>query len=618
MFIYSIDLLAEIYLDDQLIYRFGKLDEQGRGRFAGWPWHQVELPQDFSKRQLSVRVFSDYTDIGLWGEVKLIERSELLLRILQTSAFDLLVVAFCLTLALLALAFAAMQPGHTAFFWLGLLVLGTAGKLLGENQAVQLLIDAPLFRTYLAALSYYSLPIFIALLMRQWLFDAFSQKSLLILAWLHLAYLVFAALASWAGWVQLAITYPIFDGLLILSLSGLLFLIWRSFKQLSHDQRWIVFAFAILAVFLLFDMFVAHGFLPWQRFPLSLGVLVFALVVFLSLLWEYRRSQEALRELNATLEERIHHRTQSLQTYAQLERQRSHQLTLFNQYHQQAEDLLKQLNTCASLEQALAFLEKKLPQGFRPNRLYLQYEAPPESTDTSESWYWSLHVEDLTQGRQTPAYLHIQPDESSQDPQQLEALSSFFMRTSERLSMSLSAIRLRQDLQRLSYEDGLTGLKNRRYMDTALNREISLAKRQKTPLSVLVCDIDHFKHFNDRYGHDAGDFVLRNLATALLEHFRETDLPCRYGGEEFVVIMPGADEQTALKRAKELISKIAKRDLIYQDTSIGQVTLSIGVANWPDKALTPEELLKAADRALYQAKQSGRNRAVLASEPGSR
>lgn len=318
------------------------------------------------------------------------------------------------------------------------------------------------------------------------------------------------------------------------------------------------------------------------------------------------------QQLNASLEERIQERTQSLQVYAQLERQRSLQLNQLNQFHQQAEELLKQMNACNSLEQALDFIEYKLPQMFRPHQVRLECRTRRSAANKPETWCWPLQVEDLHQGQQTPAYLHLEPDAPLQDEQQLEALAAFFMNTSERLSMSLSTIKLRQDLKRLSYEDGLTGLKNRRFMDDALSREITLAKRQKTPLSVLVCDIDHFKRFNDQYGHDTGDFVLRSLATALLEHFRETDLPCRYGGEEFVIIMPGATETTALKRAEELVRKLAGRNMVYQGASIGQVTISIGVASWPGKALTPEGLLKAADRALYQAKQNGRNRAVLA------
>lgn len=110
--------------------------------------------------------------------------------------------------------------------------------------------------------------------------------------------------------------------------------------------------------------------------------------------------------------------------------------------------------------------------------------------------------------------------------------------------MTLTSLKIRQDLQRLSYEDALSGLKNRRFLDEALAREVALAKRNKTPLSVLICDIDHFKDFNDHQGHAVGDQVLVNLGQLLMEHFRETDIPCRFGGEELVILLP----DTSVKR----------------------------------------------------------------------
>ena len=120
----------------------------------------------------------------------------------------------------------------------------------------------------------------------------------------------------------------------------------------------------------------------------------------------------------------------------------------------------------------------------------------------------------------------------------------FPLSAAERLSMTLTSLKIRQDLQRLSYEDALSGLKNRRFLDEALAREVALAKRNKTPLSVLICDIDHFKDFNDHQGHAVGDQVLVNLGQLLMEHFRETDIPCRFGGEELVILLP----DTSVKR----------------------------------------------------------------------
>ncbi|SFB78946.1 diguanylate cyclase (GGDEF) domain-containing protein [Marinospirillum celere] len=611
IYIYSIDLLAEVYLGEQKIYHFGKLDEEGKGRFAGWPWHLIELPEDFAGQTLYFRVYSDYTDIGLWGEVKLIERADLLLRIIDTSWFDLLVILFCVLVALLALVFAAMQATtRKSFLYLSLLLLAAAGKLLGENQAVQLILDAPLFRTYLAAASYFSLPLFIYLLLKEWV-GSLDRQLATYMVFVHLGYLALATLASVLGWVQLSITYPVFDLLFTLSLALLLYLTARHFKQLQQDEMLVILAFWVLSVFLLVDMAVAHGFLPWGRFPLSLGVLIFGLTLLVLALTDYKRTQKQIQELNTTLEERISQRTASLQAYAQLERQRSHQLHLLNRYNQELEETVTQLETCNHLEEACKFLEQRFSELFRPYQVIFK-PFDVHSQVANDHMKWMLMIEDMQLGRQPLAWLQLQPDTSLDDQQQLEQLTQFIGRAADRLSMTLTGIKLRQDLQRLSYEDALTGLKNRRYLDESLEREVSLAKRNKSTLAVLMCDLDHFKSFNDAYGHDAGDQALRNLASLLQEHFRETDLPCRFGGEEFVIIMPGASEAIALKRAQELLSQLAARNLYYQGKNLGQMTLSAGIAIWPCKALTAQELLKAADRALYLAKQKGRNRVEMA------
>ncbi|WP_114416205.1 GGDEF domain-containing protein [Marinospirillum perlucidum] len=614
IYIYSIDLLAEFYLDGEKIYQFGQLDAEEGGSFQGWPWHLIELPADFSGKELYVRVYSDYTDIGLWGEVKLLERSDLLLEILDNAWLDLLVAGFCGLMALVAFAFAAMQPHRQAYIYLGLLTLSAGALLLGENQAVQLVIQAPLLKTYLAATAYFALPLFITRLLACWLPPPLTQH-LQHLAWVHLVYLLLAPAAALLGLVQLSITYPVFDLLFTLSLLWLLLITGRHFRRLNSDQRLVMLAYWILAAFLLVDMAIAHGFLPWGRFPLAVGVLIFALAVMLLALREYQHTQARIRQLNATLEERVKERTSTLQTYAQLERQRSSQLGLLNRYSQELEGLVSQLQGATTLEEATDYLIHKLPQLFQPYQvsLHLVDDPGPSLTgDTSSAYQWPLILEDLNLGARPFARLQLNPDASLSDQQQLQQLDAFMNRVSERLAMTLTGIKIRQDLHRLSYEDALTGLKNRRFLDDALDRELTLAKRNKTSLSILICDIDHFKFFNDNFGHDAGDMVLRTLASVLLEHFRETDLPCRFGGEEFVVIMPGANAETAARRAEELRQKVAARPLAYQGEDLGQITISLGIACWPGTAQSSKELLKQADKALYQAKQAGRNQVKMA------
>jgi len=180
------------------------------------------------------------------------------------------------------------------------------------------------------------------------------------------------------------------------------------------------------------------------------------------------------------------------------------------------------------------------------------------------------------------------------------------------------ANRLLQDanerLQHLAVTDGLTGLYNFRYLRQAIEMELHRASRQKSSLSVLMMDVDHFKQFNDRYGHPAGDRVLQRIAEILRKRLRVTDIPCRYGGEEFAVILPDTDPPAAVQVAQEIRLRVEQEPFLEGvGESQGRLTISIGVACFPAHAETPEALLKAADQALYQAKDSGRNRVVLSS-----
>lgn len=128
----------------------------------------------------------------------------------------------------------------------------------------------------------------------------------------------------------------------------------------------------------------------------------------------------------------------------------------------------------------------------------------------------------------------------------------------------------------------------------------------------MMMDIDHFKSFNDTYGHEAGDFVLKNVGELLMAKTRKEDIVCRYGGEEFSVIMPEADLQIACERAEKIRTAISDLDLSYGQTRLGKVTISIGVANFPEHGETGSEVIQSADRAMYKAKEQGRNRVIQA------
>jgi len=165
-----------------------------------------------------------------------------------------------------------------------------------------------------------------------------------------------------------------------------------------------------------------------------------------------------------------------------------------------------------------------------------------------------------------------------------------------------------QMLLELSHTDPLTSLNNRRSMMDALNKEFERSARKQTPLSLLILDIDHFKKINDNFGHQLGDTALQSLSTLLTGHLRQYDMAARFGGEEFVLILPDTTEAEAT-RAAERIRQEVETLIIDGFTDNFRLTVSIGVAAAPNKMMeTPDDLIREADYALYNAKRSGRNR----------
>ena len=178
----------------------------------------------------------------------------------------------------------------------------------------------------------------------------------------------------------------------------------------------------------------------------------------------------------------------------------------------------------------------------------------------------------------------------------------------KRISLTIANLRLREVLRGQSLRDPLTGLFNRRYMEAGLERELRRAAREKQTVSVLMTDIDHFKRFNDTFGHQAGDALLRDFGSLLLKNVRGEDIICRYGGEEFVCVLPGTTLATAVERAESLRNQIKALSVQHQGQVLGTVTASFGVAQSQDNNTSVESLLKAADDALYRAKHNGRDR----------
>ncbi len=184
----------------------------------------------------------------------------------------------------------------------------------------------------------------------------------------------------------------------------------------------------------------------------------------------------------------------------------------------------------------------------------------------------------------------------------------------ESMALSFANFHLREILYSQSIKDPLTELFNRRYMREILEKEVHRMTRRKRSLAIIMFDLDHFKEFNDQYGHEAGDILLRELAENVRGQIREEDFACRYGGEEFVIGMPETSLEDARERAERLREKISQITIQYLGKSLGPVTISAGVAVLPEHGTSQSELLRSADAALYAAKEQGRNRVVTADQ----
>lgn len=658
LYILSVDLIVQVWLDGENIYQYGTFDRDGRGKFEGWPWHEIALPEGYENKTLYFRVFSDYTDIGFWGEVSIVDHSELILYILENSLEALFVAGFSLLVALLALIFSLLQGGRKTFSSIALFALASSVMLVAESQASLLIVPYALLWNYLAAGSYYLLPVALGLMLDQWLENR-RPRAIRLIWKLHLGYLVGALGLALTGVVDLSSTFPLFDALLLVSLSVMGLLIVPRFLSLSGEQKVLVVACGVFGALLVTDMAVAHGFLPWVQVPVSLGLLVFALAVVIISLRHYATTQQALQELTVTLEQQVADRTEKTETLLQREQARASLLAFENEKSQIFADVIAELQACVGLSQAFQLLVEAMPRLCSPLKGMIYRQTPSGSYERLAYWGYGdahpelapvvanlrylpdpireivgsveevanngwhglvcfpINVEFASHGTALEGLLVLDGDSiSSSGYTEYGAvrLMSSINLVAERIGVTLSGISLREDLQRFSYEDALTGLKNRRYFDQLFEHETAVALRKCAPLSLLLLDIDHFKRFNDTHGHEAGDFALQAFASILKTRFRGSDIVCRYGGEEFVVILPGSDIAGARERAEDLREAARKEPVVFEGNSLGHLTISIGVANWPDSTGEPGQLLKLADEMLYRAKKGGRDTVEAFSE----
>ncbi|MBB6183609.1 sensor domain-containing diguanylate cyclase [Oleiagrimonas soli] len=228
---------------------------------------------------------------------------------------------------------------------------------------------------------------------------------------------------------------------------------------------------------------------------------------------------------------------------------------------------------------------------------------PEQAEDADVTW---LCIPLLTQG-ETLGVLHIQHIGEMHAEEHDLAVT-----LGEQLGLMLGNLKLQETLRIQSIRDPLTGLFNRRYLEVSLNRELLRSRRHGRSVAVMMLDMDHFKRFNDTHGHDAGDELLQQFAAVLRDNMRAEDIACRYGGEEFVLILPEVEHASALQRAEDIRQAVAAMKVRHQGALLGTVTVSIGVAMQDTQGSEPGTLLHAADQALYRAKNAGRNRIEVA------
>jgi diguanylate cyclase (GGDEF)-like protein len=207
----------------------------------------------------------------------------------------------------------------------------------------------------------------------------------------------------------------------------------------------------------------------------------------------------------------------------------------------------------------------------------------------------------------TVGLMHIRFAETGESEAVVTDRLQFAIRCGEHISMAIANVKLRDELRDQSIRDPLTGLFNRRYFMDAMRREVSVAARKNGQFGLISFDADKFKNFNDNHGHDAGDMVLRSIGQVLGEVLGTADVPCRMGGEEFAVLVPGADMEATAALAERLREATSELRVRYLDGVLPPINISAGVACYPQSGQTPPVLLRRADEALYVAKAEGRN-----------
>ena len=368
------------------------------------------------------------------------------------------------------------------------------------------------------------------------------------------------------------------------------------------------------------------------------------------------RAQEKLFALNSELEQRVAKRTQELAHADDQLRGSLKELCDYTHDMEAINELVELLQSCVTLDeagqQASRVLQQFFPSGsmlmLNPSRNLLEVTLSWGSRAAKEGPFapdscWALRkgCVHLVQPNnlslackhidQTSACCHLcvpmvahgeslgvlsidDPDlyDSTSHPGGPQRKQEMAITIAEQISLAFANLTLRETLKFQSVRDPLTGLFNRRDMEESLERELLRAARNAKPVTVLMIDIDHFKQFNDSFGHDAGDIVLRELGTAFSSFTRGGDIACRYGGEEFLLILAEASLETGYERAVKLKEQVAGLQVRHRGETLRRITVSVGVAAFPQHGTTAMQIVKLADQALYRAKAEGRDRVAVA------
>jgi diguanylate cyclase (GGDEF)-like protein len=485
LFISSIDLSAEVFHNQQKIYQFGDIDAHGHTRFQGWPWHAFRLPDNYADHSLYFRVASDYTSLGLAGQVAIGNQFNLLDKVYRSGMTGLIFIIIMLLVGIISTVMGIIKKDRHVAFATGLLSFNLALMMFSENELSQVILFEPLLWRYIAAFSYFLVPALLAVIILAWLKHNPPKAAWIVLV-ITLSFVLGVALLNGLGDFNFVNAYPYFDVLFIILVFALLSGCIRQFYQEGITGNLMIFGIVALFFALLLDMLSAHAFIPWIGRAGQWGLVFFSLAALMIYFVRDWKQQLALATLTQELESQVRVRT-------------------------------------SQLEQS-----------------------------------------------------------------QLE-------------------------LEKLAREDYLTKLLNRRaFTELALN-EIANALRHHRPVSLLLFDLDHFKEVNDHFGHSMGDLVLKEVARVSKDICRHGELICRYGGEEFVILLHATEAVQATQLANRLHRAIKEIEVQTNGHQI-KITASFGLisidCNDPSQA-QPEDivdkLLSAADKMMYEVKIAGRD-----------